>query len=108
MTDFASWLHDNGDRIYRYWVYKRMFTPKELAEKRDDQTCYECDECLYGRIVEAIALPNGDVLLGFRDPDDKGSLTEGYIDYYRLSEIAFAYSPTDQEIMDSQNALHRI
>lgn len=98
MTDFETWLMDNSDRIYRYWVYKRMFTPEEQATKWEDQSIYEQDECEYGRIVEAVELPDGDILLGFIDPyESESSTAYGYINYHKLSEIALAYSPRDAE-----------
>ena len=98
MTDFTTWLLDNDGRIYRYWVYKRMFTPAEQEARRSDQSCYECDECWYGRIEEAVELPDGDILIGFTDPacDDDASL-RGSLEYYKLSEIQLAYYPTDAE-----------
>lgn len=95
MTDFETWLHDNGDRIYRYWIYKRMFTPEEMDKKWSDQSCYENDECFYGIIREAIELPDGDILLGFVDPEAVGTDVENYINYYKLSQIDLVFDPTD-------------
>lgn len=86
MTDFETWLHDYGDRIYRYWVYRRMFTPEEQNAKYIDQAFYECDECLFGLIKEAIELPDGDILLGIADVRDQECL-----EYYKLSELRIAY-----------------
>lgn len=95
MTDFETWVLDNSDRVYRYWVYKRMFTPHEQDAKYIDQSCYEDETCEYGIIKEAVELPDGDILLGFIDPNDAGTRVEGYITYYKLSEIALVWSPTD-------------
>lgn len=97
MTDFETWLHDYGDRIYRYWVYKRMFTPEEQAGKYIDQSCFEDDTAQYGYIKEAIELPDGDILLGFQWPD----MDHSYIDYHKLSEIALACSELDMEDEDA-------
>ena len=97
MTDFTTWLLDNNGRIYRYWVYKRMFTPAEQEAKWSDQSCYECDECFYGRIEEAVELPDGDVLIGFASPACDGTRHEGALEYYKLSEIQLAYYPADAE-----------
>ena len=88
---------DNDDRIYRYWVYKRMFTPEEQEAKWSDQSYFEDEVCSHGRIEEAVELPDGDVLIGFRSPDDTGTYSEGCIEYHKLSEIALAYYPIDQE-----------
>lgn len=97
MIDFETWLHDYGDRVYRYWVYKRMFTPCEQEAKYSDQCCYEDEICQYGIIKEAVELPDGDILLGFVDPDDEGTRVEGYITYQKLSEISLAFCPLDME-----------
>ena len=97
MTDFTTWLLDNDGRIYRYWVYKRMFTPAEQEAKWSDQSCFEDEECSLGRIVEAVELPDGDVLIGFESHDMVGGRYEGHIDYYKLSQILLAYYPTDAE-----------
>lgn len=102
MTDFTTWLLDNDGRIYRYWVYKRMFTPEEQDAKWSDQSVFEDEECNYGIIEEAVELPDGDILLGFRYPtESEDSYSAGYIDYYKLSEIALAYSPRDAEDLDA-------
>lgn len=94
MTDFETWFHDHGDRIYRYWIYKRMFTPEEMDKKWTDQSCYENVECFYGIIKEAIELPDGDILLGFVDPIDNPA--EKTICYYKLSQIDLSYVPEDR------------
>lgn len=100
MTDFTTWMLDNDSRLYRYWVYKRMFTPEEMEAKYTDQSCFEDDHCSFGRIVDAVELPDGDVLIGFDSPDRDGSKYEGSIDYYKLSEILLSYCPTDKEDYD--------
>ena len=95
MTDFETWLHDYGDRIYRYWVYRRMFTPEEQNAKYIYQSFYESDECLFGVIKEAIELPDGDVLLGIADVKAQESL-----EYYRLSELRLAYCGDEVDDVD--------
>lgn len=92
MTDFETWLLDYGDRLYRYWVIKKMFTPLEQEEKWTDQSIYEDEQCSEGYIREAVELPDGDILLGFEPPDMAGQ----YIDYYKLSEINLAWSKHGQ------------
>ena len=101
MTDFETWLHDNSDRIFRYWVYKRMFTPLEQDEKCSDQSYYEDDECYFGVIKEAIELPDGDILLGFVSPECEGTSSEGYTHYHKLSEITLDFCPGDMEYYDN-------
>ena len=96
MTDFETWVHDYEGRVYRYWVYKRMFTPLEVEKKYTDETYYEDNECEFGMIYEAIELPDGDILIGFIDPDNEGTTVEGMIEYYKLSELRFQCLPCDQ------------
>lgn len=95
MTDLETWVLDNDDRIYRYWVYKRMFTPTEIEAKYIDQSCYENDHCMFGFIEEAVELPDGDVLLGFADPSDFGTEVEGCLTYHKLSQIDMMFYPDD-------------
>lgn len=38
ITDMETWLLDNEDRIFRFTVYRRMFTPKEQAAQYFDET----------------------------------------------------------------------
>ena len=97
MTDFTTWLLDNDGRIYRYWVYKRMFTPDEQEAKYIDQSVFEDVECKHGIIEEAVELPDGDVLIGFADPACIGTKYEKSLDYYKLSAIQLAYYPADVE-----------
>lgn len=97
MTDFETWLLDFGDRIYRYWVYKRMFTPYEIENKFKDESVYEDDVCEFGRIKEAIELPDGDILLGFEDPEIPQDASYYNLKYHRLSEISLACYPSDME-----------
>ena len=39
--DFFSFLERNKDRLFRFWVYKRMFTPLEQEMMYTDQDVYE-------------------------------------------------------------------
>lgn len=95
-----EFLEKARDRIFRFRVYKRMFTPLEQEHKYCDQDVYECDGFQFGVIREAIALPDGDVLLGFdvigstADEDAGESL---FREYYKLSEIRLSYYPPDTE-----------
>ena len=36
ITDFETWLLHYGDRLYRYLVYKKMFTPYEQQQAFED------------------------------------------------------------------------
>ena len=89
ITDFETWLLDYGDRLYRYFVYKRMFTPENESEYEDNH--YELCQ-----IAEAIEL-GGDWLLGLRTIGEDGKIY-GMIHYYKLSEIRLAFFENDQHI----------
>ena len=97
--DIWTWLSDIDYRIFRYWVYKRMFTPLEQEKKYIDQTEFEDDHAKTGIIRECVELPDGDFLLGFQNvPEDWEDDDEPkWIDYYKLSEIRLAYHPSDRE-----------
>ena len=92
MNNFESWIEDHKDNCFRYWVYKKMFTPYEVAQKFEDQCCTENDECSYGYIVDYTTLPDNDILIGFSEVKDSG-----YISYHKLSTIELAHSNKDNE-----------
>ena len=92
--DIHTWLSDVGEeRVFRMWVFKKMFTPYEQDEKFSDESVYEDDVCKYVMIKELIELPDGDLLIGFQDAD-RDNL---YLEYYKLSEIRLDYCQSDKE-----------
>ena len=95
MTDFETWVMDNSERIYRYWVYKRMFTPYEMDQKFSDESVYEDVTCSFGRIKEVVELPDGDIMLGFEDPEIPEDAECYNLKYHKLSEISLMYYPDD-------------
>lgn len=92
--DIWTWLQDGGDRVFRYWTYRRLFTPYEETEKFEDESYYEDPFASYGRIVECVELPDGDYLLGFQPVID--GETRNNVDYQHLSEIRLACYACDQ------------
>ena len=96
ITDFETWLHDYDDRLYRYLVYKRIFTPYEQQNAFEDESEYEDTHYELCQIAEAIHL-GGDWLLGLRTIGDDGEIY-GMIHYYKLSEIRLAFFENDQHI----------
>lgn len=97
ITDMETWLLDCGDRVYRYFVYKKIFTPYEQQHAFEDESVYE--DCHYElcQIEEAIDLGNGDWMLGLRAVGEEGEVY-GHIQYYRLSEIRLALFDNDQKL----------
>ena len=41
MTDFETFLQDNSETIFRYFKYKKVWTPYELDKKFSDESIYE-------------------------------------------------------------------
>ena len=61
-TNIGTWVHDNEDVVYRFLVYKRMFTTKEMKECYSAESVYEDDYYKCCKITDVIEVPN-DVLL---------------------------------------------
>lgn len=102
--DMHTFLLDNVGRVYRYWVYRRMFTPYEQQRAFSDESFFEDTTARYGIISEAVDLGGGDYLLGFSDPDSIDSAPdERYIEYHRLSDIRINFSPGDQYERNDQD-----
>ena len=92
--DIHTWLSDVGEeRVFRMWVFKKMFTPYEQDEKFLDESVYVDDTCKFVMIKELIELPDGDLLIGFQDTDNDNL----YLEYYKLSEIRLDYCQSDKE-----------
>ena len=90
--DIHTWLSDVGEeRVFRMWVFKKMFTPYEQDEKFSDESVYVDDTCKFVMIKEIIELADGDYLIGFQDADSDIE----YLEYLKLSEIRLDYNPND-------------
>ena len=90
MKDF---IDRNKNKIFRYWLRKRMWTSYEMELKDPTQTDLDNEECLYGYLIDAVNL-GYDWLIGI---SDEQTLEEAkYISYYKLSELDLAYSDSDQ------------
>ena len=97
VTDINSWIkYSDPDTVYRYLVYKRMFTPYEQKQEFVDESQYEDAHYAMCQIEEAIDM-NGDWLLGLRTIGDDGIVYK-MVHYYRLSEIRLAKFDEDQEL----------
>ncbi len=102
VTDLSTFLLDNSDRIFRFLVYKRNYTPYEIEQKWRDQSEFTDTFYSYGKIEEAIELPNKDVLLGIRLVYD-GELIDR-LEYFNLSEIKLYFSEEDS-IKEEDNSI---
>lgn len=98
ITDMLTWLLDNDDQIYRYLIYKKVFTPYEQQKAYMDESEYEDGgHYVLCKIEEAIDLGNGDWLLGLRTISDDG-MVYGTTNYVRLNEIRLSRFDNDQKI----------
>ena len=97
---FFEFMEKNKDRLFRFLVYKRIFTPLEQEQKYMDQGEFEDYHAHTGIIKEAIILPDNDLLLGFYIISDTTAdeIDEyRHLQYYKLSEIRMEYRPVDME-----------
>lgn len=100
-TDMETWFLDNSDRIYRFVVYKKLFTPYEQDKKFSDESQFEDTNYRFGFIEEAIELGQGEWLLGFREVID-GEVCS-YISYFKLSDIQLSFFEQDQGVLSDED-----
>ena len=106
--DFKQFFEQNPDRIYRYWVYRRMFTPYEQKQAYMDESFFEQSQALFGVVREVVTLPNGDLLLGIADiAEDASELSaeNRQMTYHRLSDLQLMYMPLDAQELDPNRLL---
>ena len=94
ITDIGTWWNDEGKgKIFRYQIYKRMFTSHEQEEKYVDEDNYH-----FGFISNMMEIPD-DVLLeieqGYFDIN-KFQLTGNKV-YVKLSEIRLYQCESDNK-----------
>lgn len=100
ITDMETWLLDFDERIFRFVVYKKLFTPYEQDKKFMDESQFEDTHFRFAFIEEAVELGNGEWLLGFREIID-GEICNN-IDYYKLSDIQLSYFEIDQNMLKEE------
>ena len=108
ITDFETWLLDESDtRIFRYCIYKRVYTPLEQEKKYMDESEFE-DGGMYtmAKIEEAIDMGNGNWMLGMREIYEDGCVSKN-IKYVMLNEIRLWSFDEDQdfELYDEEDAV---
>ena len=89
-TDFHAFIKAHEGEIFRYWVYRRVFTPYEQKECFMDESIFEDTHANVGIIKDCIPLGDGDFLLCFQQVDDCDSYNItafDFVEYYKLSEI---------------------
>lgn len=96
ITDMETWLLDNDDRIFRYLVYKKLFTPYEQEKKYSDESQFEDTHFRFAFIEEAVKIGPGEWLIGFREIID-GEICDN-VDYHKLSDIQLSFYDSDQNM----------
>ena len=95
---FTEFANDNSKTIFRYWIYRRGFTPYEQEGKFLDESMFEDIHCRCAYIHDVIFLPDDDILIGFLDSDCANDPeAKNNIQYCKLSEIRLELYEGDQE-----------
>ena len=95
MTDLETFILDEGrDKIFRMYKYRKIYTPYEQDKKYSDESIFENGSYpSFVRIINAIELPDGDVLLKLLDDVPVYERTKDYEKssciylYEKLSDI---------------------
>lgn len=98
--DVLKFFTEHKDRLFRFGVYKRRFTPYEMANRFSDESIYEDDTATMGYVRDVVILPDGDVLLGIAIVTENNADLQDenwHIDYYVLSELRINFYPKDGE-----------
>lgn len=93
-ASMQEWLKSAEGKVFRYLVYKKMFTPYEQQNAFMDEDQY--DDNIYNDavIVRAIDLGYGKWMLALRQVID-GELTD-HVEYHQLDDIRLEYFGIDQ------------
>jgi hypothetical protein len=85
-SNFIEFAQAHKDIPFRFWVYRRIFTPYEQEKKFTDESYYEDTCCKIAYIKELIILPDDDILIGFVSIDYNETDIK-CCEYLKLSEI---------------------
>lgn len=101
-TNIGTWLFDSQEgQIFRYCVYKKVYTPYEQDKKFSDETEFENGGYWnYAYITNVIEIPN-DLLIEFEELYQDEECTPfkpiGHKSYRRLSDISLQKYDIDNE-----------
>lgn len=99
-NNFKEFAEANQNTIFRYWVYKKP----DLKYNDDDSMIkseYISTRATFGIIHDFVIMPDGDILIGFKDPEADFV----YCDYYKLSEIKLSFVDQDQDTTNEEDFL---
>lgn len=106
--DFKQFFEQNPNRIFRYWVYRRMYTPYEQKQSYMDESFFEQSQASFGVVREVFPLPDGDLFLGIADiAEDASEVSDAnrQMTYHRLSDLQLMYMPQDSQELDPNGLL---
>lgn len=99
-NSLPDFLKVNENVVFRFWVYRRVYTPYEEKNAFSDESIFESSHANFGVIRECISIGGGDFLLGIQlvyDEDfDVDNPEYDQLEYYKLSEIRLGYHRDDQ------------
>lgn len=101
IVNIGTWFKNERNKVFRFYFYKKIFTPKEMKECSINEAVYENDGYPFlAYIMNIIEIP-GDLLLELMEYDD--SEDEEYQEmlrqkrhYYRLSDVKMELYYLDQ------------
>lgn len=97
MKNIEDFIEDYYGIVFRFQVYKRMFTPYEIKEKFEDESVFEDGSYYrYGKLTCAYKLPNGEIIVGIRECGADGSDFK-YTNFYNLNEVRLTVFDSDNE-----------
>ena len=98
ITSMDQLFAESDGLVFRYQVYRRIFTPYEQQNASVFESYFESPNYRCGHIEKIIPLGDGEWLIGFRDIYD--GVDSGVVHFYRLSEIRLEIWDADQEEED--------
>lgn len=100
-TNIGTWVHDLDNQVFRYTIYKKVYTPYEQQKCFSDESEFENGGYYnYAYITNVIEIPN-DLLLELEELeqiiDDNKFEPLGIKTYVKLSEIRLYKYDCDNE-----------
>lgn len=96
ITNLGTWLLDNKDKVFRFYFYKKMFTPREQKECYIDESLYEnANFPFIARITNIIETP-GNFMLELQEVDDPGD--EEILKSHEEIKYYYLYSDLKMEL----------
>ena len=105
IKNMETWVAEHKDTVFRYLVYRKIWTPYEMDEKFSDESEYTSNLYDFGKIVDAIYLGNGKWFVGLSavDSETKEEISPKRIEYYNLDEIRLCVFENDEETDDEED-----